>query len=904
MSEASVIENTPSISEIHLSVRGLVEFLLRNGDIDNRHSGKGAESAMQEGSRIHRMIQKRMGPEYEAEVPLRFSFAAKSYFLTIEGRADGIIHEEHRVTIDEIKGTYRNLDRMLQPDLEHLAQAKCYAYIYGSQNDLKELQVRITYCNMETEEIRYFFENYTIDELEEWFLNLLKEYDKWAEYQCQWKMIRDQSIMDMRFPFEYRPGQKELIGQVYQTILKEKKLFLEAPTGVGKTIATIYPSLAAMGRGYAEKIFYLTAKTITRTVAENTYSLLRENGLRFKSVILTAKEKICFCEKADCNPESCEYAKGHFDRINDALYNVLTREESLTREVIEAYAREYRVCPFELALDVTLFADGIICDYNYLFDPDARLKRFFADGSRKEFLFLIDEAHNLLERGREMYSATILKEKVLALKRSLKQEILEELAKSERKNNVEGQLSLDAEGNLIELTAVTTGGSIGLPLDETLESGSNINPLAGEIEASLEEDELDSLLLGRGKKKRKGGYSKLVKEGYADKMIYHLDRCNKELLNLKRECDGNCVLGSIDVLMTLLERFHGAASEYLEEREDTKLPVREEILDLFFDVSHFLETAELMDENYVKYASVSDDGSFIVKLFCVNPRENLKACMNMGRSSILFSATFLPIQYYKGLLGGDPEDYEVYAESVFDVSKRLLLIAGDVTSKYTRRSREEYERIADYIYKITAAKPGNYMVFCPSYAFLNAVFDVYYECYAGENGPSDYCPECLLQQDGMNETDKENFLAYFESNEKNEGDILIGFCVLGGIFGEGIDLREDSLIGAIIVGTGLPQVCFERELLKEHFNKLCLEGKIRAEDGDGFDYAYRYPGMNKVLQAAGRVIRTDQDRGIIALLDERFCQKNYQKLFPREWSNAVRSMCDGVETYVERFWYS
>ena len=875
--------------EVRISVRNLVEFILRCGDIDNRQKGS-PENAMQEGSRIHRMIQKRMGADYQAEVSLRYTHPTERYVLIVEGRADGIIEADGETTIDEIKGTYRDLARMKEPVAVHVAQAKCYAYIYALQKELRDIRVRLTYCNIETEDIRYFYEDYSFEELEEWFEELIGEYRRWADYTWEWREIRQASIEQMQFPFSYREGQKELVSYVYQTIYHKKKLFLEAPTGVGKTVSTIFPAIKAMGKGMGEKLFYLTAKTITRTVADDTIRILREQGLRFKSVILTAKEKACFMEEVNCNPESCLYAKGHYDRINDALFDLLTGEERLTREVIEEYARKHQVCPFEMCLDMSLFADGIICDYNYLFDPHVYLKRFFGDGGNGNYIFLIDEAHNLLERGREMYSAPLVKETFLELKREIKQTVMSEMEEIAHKSELPGQLSLE----MMELSADVSEGDTEAVAVEN-ESVSDENAL-------YENGNEDDSVYVKGKKHRvRGGKSILVREGYGELMMHQLESCNKELLAMKRECENYRIVEDIDGFVHRLMRLYATMGDYLEEQEEAQLPVRDMLLDFYFEIGHFLTIYECLDENYVKYTQLGEDGSFLLKLFCVNPRENLKECMLRGRSTILFSATFLPIQYYKGLLGGEPQDYEVYAKSVFQPDKRALLIANDVTSKYTRRSREEYFKIARYIDEIVKNRHGNYMVFFPSYAFLQTIYDIYVENFAEEE------KECVIQQDYMSEAEREEFLARFRGNEdfdlqaeiameiEEEEHTLIGFCVLGGIFSEGIDLKHDSLIGVIIVGTGLPQVCNEREILKNYFD---------ANDENGFDYSYRYPGMNKVLQAAGRVIRTAQDVGIIALLDERFLQFSYRRMFPREWESFEAVSVDTVAKRVERFWDS
>ncbi len=793
---------------VTVSVRNLVEFLLRNGDIDNRGTASPAD-AMQQGSRIHRKIQRQMGANYHAEVTMKESIRAGEYDILVEGRADGIYEEPPaRYYVDEIKGTYREIQKITDADPLHLAQAKCYAAMYVKQNQLESVGVRVTYCNLDTEEIRYFHKTLSAEELREWFEALVLEYKKWTDVEFQWRTIRTESIQKMQFPFAYRQGQKELVTYTYQTIYHGRKLFIEAPTGVGKTISTVFPAIKAMGENLAEKIFYLTAKTITRTVAENTIQLLRAQGLQLKSITLTAKEKICFQEAVECNPEVCPYARGHYDRINEAIYDLITGEQVFTREILETYARKHMVCPFEFSLDVSLFADALICDYNYLFDPHVYLKRFFAEDTKRDYLFLIDEAHNLLDRGRSMYSATLCKEDFLELKRECKD--------SNRK-----------------------------------------------LEKQLE-------------------------------------RCNRELLSMKRMCTSLLMDPLIDTFARETLRLAATMEEYLEEQGHGE--IREKVLDFYFEISHFNMIYELLDSKYVTYAEYDEEGKFYLRLFNVDPSSNLKRCMERGRSSILFSATFLPIQYYKGLLGGTAEDYEVYAQSTFNPAKRGLFIAGDVTSKYTRRNEAEYRRIAEYIYRITRERAGNYLIFFPSHQFMNRV----YQIYEREFWNSSSGVELLVQENGMSEEKREAFLKRFEGNpeldmealinfpiEREADNSLLGFCVMGGLFSEGIDLKHDALIGAIVVGTGLPQVCNENEILKEYFH---------AQGKNGFDYAYRFPGMNKVLQASGRVIRTHEDVGIVALLDERFQEYSYRRMFPREWENYEIVQLDRIGKRVERFW--
>lgn len=802
---------------------------MRSGDIDNRHAAQ-AENAMQAGSRMHREIQRSMGPEYRAEVSLSHTVGLGSYELVIEGRADGIFVQDGVTAVDEIKGTYRNLRGIKEPVPVHLAQAKCYAYIYALQEALSEIRVRMTYCQLETEAVKYFDEAYSFEELSLWFDALITEYRKWSDYRMDWLEKRNASIKELAFPFPYRKGQKELVTYVYQTIYHKRKLFIEAPTGVGKTISTVYPALKALGEGRADRLFYLTAKTITRTVADDTMQMLSDHGMHLKRVLLTAKEKICPQEETVCNPEACPYAKGHFDRINDCLYECLTNEDSFSREVVTRYAKKYCVCPFEMSLDMSLFSDAVICDYNYVFDPHVYLKRFFGEGSAERYLFLIDEAHNLVERGREMYSAALYKEDFLDLKRVI----------TEALDAGEGRRGAAQKGQ-------QSDGQMALP---------GVVPEDAQL--------------------------------YAIKRL--LDQCNKELLHRKRECEGCVTNPELGSFTLTLNRLSETMSKYLENTDSGAMPAREEILDFYFEISHFLMITELVDEHYVPYMQTEEDGRFLVKLYCVDPSRNLKECMERAVSSILFSATMLPIQYYKKLLGGTKEDYEVYAGSTFDDRKRGVFVADDVTSKYTRRGEEEYRRIAQYIRRIVDCRYGNYMIFFPSHQFLQRVYEVFIEeAYDGSY------MDCIVQEGSMDESAREAFLARFSGTQagQQEDRCLIGFCVLGGLFGEGIDLKRDALIGAVIVGTGLPQVCAERTILKDYFD---------GDGGSGFDYAYRYPGMNKVLQAAGRVIRTAEDVGIVALLDYRFCHPEYRGMFPREWENLEQVRLDTVGRRIERFW--
>ena len=776
---------------IRISVRSLVEFILREGDIDNRVSGSMEKDAMLLGGKIHRKIQSRMGTNYTAEVPLKIQMPCDGFVLQIEGRADGVLKDDGKVLIDEIKGILRSLEHLEAPVPVHLAQAKCYAYIYAVQNSLKCIDVQMTYCQMETEEIRRFCQEFEFQELQTWFQDLVTQYEKWAKFEIEWRNVRNDSIRQIEFPFPYREGQRDLVVSVYRTILRKKKLFIQAPTGVGKTMATVFPAVRAVGEGLGEKIFYLTAKTIMRTVAEQAFSLLKEKGLLYKTITLTAKEKICFCEEAECNPDACPYAKGHFDRVNDAVFDLITHSGDWSREVLEEQAKKHMVCPFEMSLDVSNWADAVICDYNYAFDPQAHLKRFFSESGKGEYLFLIDEAHNLVERGREMYSASLYKEDLLEVRKLVKAE----------------------------------------------------DP----------------------------------------KLAKRLSECNQQFLELKRECEHYQILKSVSHIALKLMNVLSKLEDYLEECKDAEKKKR--VLDFYFAVRSFLNIHDIMDENYVIFSEMMEDGRFQIKLFCVNPAVNLQNYLEQGNSTIFFSATLLPVHYYKKLLSVEKDDYAVYAHSSFPQENKFLFIGTDVSTRYTRRGESTYQRFARYIAVMAEQKKGNYMAFFPSYRFLEEVHTCFLECV-------DHEVDSICQVSYMDEEQRKEFLEEFEQEREKS---LVAFCVMGGIFSEGIDLTDDKLIGAVIAGTGLPQVCTEREILKQYFN---------AADMDGFDYAYLYPGMNKVLQSAGRVIRTESDRGVILLLDDRFRAMRYREVFPREWQQYQLGSVKNLEQEIRTFWES
>lgn len=834
-----------SSDTIRISVRNLVEFIFRSGDIDNRRTDAKEKQAMEAGSRLHRKIQRQMGSTYESEVSLKQEVEMEHFRIRIEGRADGIFSEKtshflkkvpHRdemdseeavffqsdtlYVIDEIKGIYRDPRKMKEPVPVHKAQAMCYAYIYALQNHQSSMGVQMTYSHLETEEIRRFYDCFTFPELRKWFEELMGQYERWARLEQSMKKDLIESLRGMEFPFSYRPGQRKLAVSVYRSIEQKAELFIQAPTGIGKTMSVLFPALKAMGEGMGERVFYLTAKTITRTVAREAFDILRRQGLKIHSVTITAKEKICPMEVCICNPESCSRAKGHFDRVNEALYDMLIHEECLNRENVSEYAERYQVCPFEFNLDLTLWSRGIICDYNYVFDPNVYLRRFFGENIQGNYIFLVDEAHNLPDRAREMFSAVLVKEEVLKAGKLMK-----EIAD--------------------------------IPLMDTPEA----------VRAAARSSRA-------------------------------LKSLNKQLLSLKKETDQVMVLEGISNLYEYSLQAQECISSFLEE---TGNQADEELLNFFFELRHFNAMCEILDDSYVPYCSV-EGGRFQVKLLCANPAVNVHNCIQRGISTVFFSATMLPMHYYRELLTTEEKAYAIYVDSPFDNSRRLLAVSEDVSSRYTMRNPVQYGRVLDYIIQVTACRAGNYMVFFPSYQYMMEVVSIFEERY-GENPPF----RLIRQEQGMSENDRDAFLKEFARTERRGPEpesrpeqsetagncSLVGFCVIGGIFSEGIDLTGKQLIGAVVVGTGLAQISTEGELLKDYFEK---KGR------QGYDYAYRFPGINKVFQAAGRVIRTAEDRGVVVLLDNRMLLENHVKLFPMDWDNYQEVNINTIGNTVKDFW--
>jgi DNA excision repair protein ERCC-2 len=724
---------------------------------------------MTEGTRLHKKIQKAYKEGDRAEEFLSMDLTYEDLAFTVEGRCDGLIFEGEDIIIDEIKSTRSSLNELTEDTYPvHWAQGKFYACIYAKEHDLEKISVRLTYISVETEETLHYLQHYTIKQLEEFAEAAIRDYYPFAKLITDHKEKRNQTAADLKFPFkEYRKGQRNLAGAVYKTIKEKKTLFANAPTGTGKTISTIFPSMKAMGEEIIDKIYYLTAKTITRTTAEEAFELLEQTGLSAKTVTITAKDKACLKEETICQSDSCQFAEGYYDRVNGALLDILENETRLTRPVIEKYSRKHRVCPFEFSIDLSYIADAVICDYNYIFDPRVSLKRL-SDSQKKKTTLLTDEAHNLVDRGRAMFSAELEKSAFLELKRSFKDR---------------------------------------------------------------------------------------------NKEIYRSAHdINRFFIDLRKKCEetGTSVYTDLFTeLNELLERFLAAAEAELMGQSGESI-----LLETYFASNNFIKVAHLYNENYVTYVDFEKKG-VTVKLYCLDPSDLLSSTSRGFSSAVFFSATLLPFHYYYELLGGMSDDFRFKIPSPFPKENWEVFI-NPMSTRYKDREKSIVP-LVKLPQELIKQRPGNYLYFFPSYRYMNEVYEAFME-----DQPD---AKVLLQSSHMTEEEREQFLEAFQPGQDSS---LIGFAVLGGIFSEGVDLKGDRLNGVIVVGVGLPQLGPDRDIIKDHFNGL---GK------KGYDYSYIFPGMNKVLQAGGRLIRTEEDTGVIVLIDDRYLSPKYQAMMPEEWRN-------------------
>ncbi len=776
------------LKQIRISVRSLVQHVMCRGNLSSGPNG-GIKSPSLTGIRGHQKLQKSRPPSYIREHTVHFQAEIGNYVIDILGRIDGVYEQDNSPVLEEIKTTRQNLNSfILEAEVLHWAQLQVYGALFSIEQEKSEITLQLTYYQLESGEVRTIVRSHSARELCDFLYELLERYLEWIEQVDAWQSRRNRSILENDFPYaSKRPGQSRMMEHVRSTILSQGQSLIQAPTGIGKTVAALYPSVTTLAENHIEKIFYLTARTTGRAIAEKTLDEMYHNGIEIKYLTLTAKEKMCLNREHYCSPDDCAHAKGYYDRM-PAARKALFQYPSFNRQRILQLSQEFQICPFEFSLDLALWVDVVICDFNYAFDPRVYLKRFFME-SNLDCVFLVDEAHNLVDRSREMFSAGIRKSRFLEIRRLLK--------------------------NKKSAPFKTAG-------------------------------RLNSLLLQR-------------KKDLAPETCSWEHDCPEQMLPLLRK------------LCVALEQ---------ELTAQSSAATRQLLLEHYYEALWFLRVAEILDENYTVCTEIQDRDLHI-KLFCLDPSEQLKTAFERASSAVLFSATLTPMDYFNRILGLGNGTDRICLPSPFPPDNLCLLTSGSVSTYFRHRQATKLELTAS-IGALTSAKPGNYLIFFPSYAYLNMVLPVYRETFPDHT--------ILVQRWGMSEDARSEFLERFSFEDERT---LVGFVVMGGIFGEGIDLLGDRLSGAVIIGVGLPGISLERELIRSHFEQ---------EEDSGFNFAYLYPGMMRVFQAAGRVIRSETDRGAILLIDPRYNRSEYRDLFPIEWNAQAFESREEMTRHLHNFW--
>lgn len=751
-------------------------------------------SRAQEGIAGHQLLASTRPEGYQTEVPVEFEYEWENFRLTVNGRIDGLFITATEINIEEIKTTYlpvNDLDDL--PYQLHHTQLQIYLYFIMVRNPQKKVIGRLTYLNLDTLAERSFPIAISFEEAQDNFENLAVKYLTFQKEHLNWIETRNKSLTRLKFPFpKLRPGQAELMETVTQALQSEQDLFIEAATGIGKTISVLFPVLKQLAISSTfRRIFFLTAKTAGKEILRKTLLNLTEHGLRLRSVFIGAKERVCLSPGSLC--DSCQYSANYYSKVETVLPRLLPME-LITPELIADFARQELLCPFELSLDLALQADLIICDYNYLFDPGVYLRRFFLSSGKRDSIFLIDEAHNLVNRGREMYSAAL------------------------------------SQNNLKRWTT-------------QLET---INP-------------------------------KLAEPGRKISTIF--DEYHREL---KENNQQSLILSSLNPLLeSALEQW-----SVLMEKALRRIPLsilRDQILTIYFELIRFIRIIPLLNRDYAIYIK-SEDDNLALRIFPLNPGPLLRKRLDKGRLAIFFSATLTPHEYFRELLGGNEDALQIRLTSPFPKETRLYLHAPGIDTRYRARS-SSLSQLVECIETTVRTRSGNYLAFFPSYAYLQMVFPILRQHLNGQ-------ALVYAQLPGMTGEIKEKFLTNLFRKHTNQRKL--GLAVLGGSFGEGIDLPGEQLIGVIIVGLGLPKVNEEQELIRLYFDE---------RNSSGFYYAYLIPGLIKVIQAAGRVFRGPEDAGVVVLIDDRFGDERYQELLPPDWFLPGRSFSEAeYEKALKAFW--
>lgn len=748
-----------------LSVHELVDVLLRAGDIDNRVYN---QETMSMGSIMHAAFQKKQGNEYLSEFPLTGSIELEDATFVLQGRADGIIVGGPYPIIDEIKSTVMDLEEFhLSQKKWHLGQAIVYAYLFLKQKGGGKAGIRLTYLSQidSSKAIKNF--TYTYEELEAEVLSYCRDYHAMRQERFDHLAKRDASAKSLAFPFDkFRKGQRDLAKYVFGTI-KSGGLFLaEAPTGTGKTISTLFPAVKSLSEGKVDRIFYLTAKNTGSMAAYEAVGALREKGLVARDSYLTSKEKICFCPGKACNPDECPYAKNYYSKLRECIDKAVKKLKRYDPLSVEEFCKKEAICPFEFQLDLSLEADIIIGDYNYFIDPIVYLQRYFSDEvDSSKNVVLIDEAHNLIDRTRDSYSAS---------------------------------LSLS--------------------------------------------------MFTKAAKSLKGDTAKSLRQA-----VKKLRKAVEEVIGEEEE---RILPNPTEALPKAIESFRRSEKTFFKKHP--RFPLPPEVKDLSREAGRYLRiAAEHYDASYKAYAK-RDDRDPLVKLYCIDPSSKLRACFNKVKAVVAFSATLSPFDYFESAITGANETPSLLLPSPFPKENFRLLIAPGVSTRFKDR-RKTMPEVAAYLDAFVSGSIGNYFIYFPSYEYLETILPM---LSFGD-------AEVVMQEKSMDRASREEFLSRFERNPKKT---TIGLLVLGGPFSEGIDMTDDRLIGVAVVGVGMPQIGFDNDLIRSYYDE---------NGSDGFSFAYKNPGMNKVLQAVGRLIRSETDRGVALLIDDRYLQEEYRSLMQR-----------------------
>ena len=765
---------------ILISARELADRTSQSGNL----GGGGESPTSEEGRILHKALASMQGDGFRAEVPISADFVSGNITYRISGRADGVTEGDVPI-VTEFKTVTHSAFERASSRLGR-AQVMIYAACLALSRGFPKVTARLVIATPDGENVKNSDRVYTSEELELALHAFIAKVASRARNEVDAARQVHPALSKLKFPHpSLREGQRELISSVASAVGSGKRLFAQAPTGIGKTVSVLYGAARAMGRTDIRRVFYLTAKASTRREAYAAAGRLASVGAGLRTMVLTAKEQICPRRTGGdfiCDPEHCPLAKGYYDRRDAAIESLILSYKGYPSGAISQAAAKHNICPYELSLDLSEYCDVIICDYNYAFDPAVKLRRYFGDSAYcgGKNVFLIDEAHNLPERARDIFSATLTREDVRRITEAIRNDTM--------------------------LTSALAS------LDEAL-------CRAGEL---CEEN---------------------MSEYEGVRCGYYFNRDPLPDLD--------------DAVSRALER---ADLFYFTHRTD--IPLACAAARFRSVCKKWQNAAENFDERYRTYIEkIGEEVS--LKLYCLDPSARLDDALGEAYASVFFSATLTPADYFSDILGGGRDSCSISLPSPFPRENLGLIALTNVSTRFEDRDRS-YKRIAGAIAATVAAKRGNYIVYFPSYKYMQSVTDIFTARYP--NVP------VAIQRSGMTRQEREEFLSFFENDV---GCLRVGFCVLGGSFSEGVDLPGSRLIGTLIVGVGLPGLSAERNIIRDYFEN-------RAECG--YDYSYTYPGMNSVLQAAGRVIRRPDDRGVVVLIDDRYAEEKYRALYPPHWS--------------------